>query len=317
MEQLRGLYPPIAAYDSGWLDTGDGHRIYWELSGNPHGKPALFLHGGPGGGISPSHRQLFDPQRYNVLLFDQRGCGRSKPHASLENNTTWHLVADIEKLRQMAGFDQWLVLGGSWGATLALAYAQTYPQQVSEMVLRGVFTLRQQELNWYYQDGASHIFPDKWARVLSILSEDERKDVIAAYHQRLTSTDRQIQLEAARLWSLWEGETVTLLPSSAAAAFGEDEFALAFARIENHYFTHQGFLTSDDQLLKNVPLIRHIPAVIIHGRYDMVCQLQNAWDLAQAWPEAQLQIVEGAGHSANEPGIQHHIILATDHFAGK
>lgn len=317
MEQLRGLYPPIDAYDSGWLDTGDGHQIYWELSGNPQGKPALFLHGGPGGGISPSHRRLFDPQRYNVLLFDQRGCGRSKPHVSLENNTTWHLVDDIERLRQMVGIDQWLVLGGSWGATLALAYAQTYPQQVSEMVLRGVFTLRQQELNWYYQDGASHIFPDKWAQVLSILSAEERKNVIAAYRQRLTSSDRQIQLEAAKLWSLWEGETVTLLPSSAAATFGEDEFALAFARIENHYFTHQGFLTSDDQLLKNVPLIRHIPAVIIHGRYDMVCRLQNAWDLAEAWPEAQLQIVEGAGHSTNEPGIQHHVILATDRFAGK
>ena len=204
MEQLRGLYPPLAAYDSGWLDTGDGHRIYWELSGNPNGKPAVFIHGGPGGGISPHHRQLFDPERYKVLLFDQRGCGRSRPHASLDNNTTWHLVADIERLRDMAGVDQWLVFGGSWGSTLALAYAQTHPERVSEMVLRGIFTLRKQELHWYYQDGASRFFPDKWARVLSILSDDERKDVIAAYRQRLTSADPQVQLEAAKLWSVWE-----------------------------------------------------------------------------------------------------------------
>ena len=317
MEQLRGLYPPLAAYDSGWLDTGDGHRIYWELSGNPNGKPAVFIHGGPGGGISPHHRQLFDPERYKVLLFDQRGCGRSRPHASLDNNTTWHLVADIERLREMAGVDQWLVFGGSWGSTLALAYAQTHPERVSEMVLRGIFTLRKQELHWYYQDGASRFFPDKWERVLSILSDEERKDVIAAYRQRLTSADPQVQLEAAKLWSVWEGETVTLLPSRESASFGEDDFALAFARIENHYFTHLGFLESDDQLLRNVPLIRHIPAVIVHGRYDMACQVQNAWDLAKAWPEAELHIVEGAGHSYDEPGILHQLMIATDRFAGK
>lgn len=317
MEQLRGLYPPLAAYDSGWLDTGDGHRIYWELSGNPNGKPAVFIHGGPGGGISPHHRQLFDPERYKVLLFDQRGCGRSRPHASLDNNTTWHLVADIERLREMAGVDQWLVFGGSWGSTLALAYAQTHPERVSEMVLRGIFTLRKQELHWYYQDGASRFFPDKWERVLSILSDEERKDVIAAYRQRLTSADPQVQLEAAKLWSVWEGETVTLLPSRESASFGEDDFALAFARIENHYFTHLGFLESDDQLLRNVPLIRHIPAVIVHGRYDMACKVQNAWDLAKAWPEAELHIVEGAGHSYDEPGILHQLMIATDRFAGK
>ncbi|WP_072271457.1 prolyl aminopeptidase, partial [Serratia marcescens] len=231
------------------------------------------------------------PERYKVLLFDQRGCGRSRPHASLDNNTTWHLVADIERLREMAGVDQWLVFGGSWGSTLALAYAQTHPERVSEMVLRGIFTLRKQELHWYYQDGASRFFPDKWERVLSILSDEERKDVIAAYRQRLTSADPQVQLEAAKLWSVWEGETVTLLPSRESASFGEDDFALAFARIENHYFTHLGFLESDDQLLRNVPLIRHIPAVIVHGRYDMACQVQNAWDLAKAWPEAELHIV--------------------------
>lgn len=317
MEQLRGLYPAYEPYDSGLLDTGDGHQIYWELCGNPEGKPAVFIHGGPGGGIAPYHRQLFNPTKYKVLLFDQRGCGRSKPHASLDNNTTWYLVDDIERLRKMAGVDKWLIFGGSWGSTLALAYGETHPDRVSEMVLRGIFTLRKKELYWYYQDGASRFFPDKWQRVLSILSPEEQGDVIAAYRQRLTSPDKAVQLEAAKIWSLWEGETVTLLPTKSSASFGEDDFALAFARIENHYFTHMGFLDSDNQLLDNVTRIRHIPAVIIHGRYDMACQPQNAWDLAQAWPEAELHLVEGAGHSFDEPGILHQLILATDKFARK
>ncbi|CNE96682.1 prolyl aminopeptidase [Yersinia nurmii] len=315
MGQLRGLYPAYEPYDSGWLETGDGHSIYWELCGNPQGKPAVFIHGGPGGGIAPYHRQLFDPTQYKVMLFDQRGCGQSKPHASLDNNTTWHLVEDIERLREMAGVGQWLVFGGSWGSTLALAYAQKHPERVSEMVLRGIFTLRREELLWYYQDGASRFFPDKWQRVLSILSEEEQKDVIAAYRKRLTSPDRAVQLEAAKLWSLWEGETVTLLPTKSSASFGEDDFALAFARIENHYFTHNGFLTHDNQLLDDVPLIRHIPTVIVHGRYDMACQVKNAWDLAHRWPEAKLHIVEGAGHSFDEPGILHQLMIATDNFA--
>ncbi|HIE3547993.1 TPA: prolyl aminopeptidase [Yersinia enterocolitica] len=317
MEQLRGLYPAYEPYDSGLLDTGDGHQIYWELCGNPKGKPAIFIHGGPGGGIAPYHRQLFNPAEYKVLLFDQRGCGRSKPHASLDNNTTWHLVGDIERLRQMAGVDKWLIFGGSWGSTLALAYGETHPERVSEMVLRGIFTLRKKELDWYYQDGASRFFPDKWQRVLSILSPEEQGNVIAAYRKRLTSSDKAVQLEAAKIWSLWEGETVTLLPAKNAASFGEDDFALAFARIENHYFTHFGFLDNDNQLLDNIERIRHIPAVIIHGRYDMACRPQNAWDLAKAWPEAELHIVEGAGHSFDEPGILHQLILATDKFARK
>ncbi|AJI93636.1 prolyl aminopeptidase [Yersinia ruckeri] len=315
MGQLRGLYPAYEPYNSGWLDTGDGHRLYWELCGNPNGKPAVFLHGGPGGGIAPYHRQLFDPTKYKVLLFDQRGCGRSTPHASLDNNTTWHLVADIERLREMADVDKWLVFGGSWGSTLALAYAQTHSDRVSEMVLRGIFTLRKEELLWYYQDGTSRFFPDKWQSMLSILSEEECHDVIAAYRKRLTSPDRAVQLEAAKIWSLWEGETVTLLPTKSSASFGDDDFALAFARIENHYFTHQGFLKYDTQLLDNVVQIRHIPAVIVHGRYDMACQVQNAWDLAQRWPEAELHIVEGAGHSFDEPGILHQLMLTMDRFA--
>lgn len=315
MPKLKGLYPPLEAYASGMLDTGDGHQIYWERSGNPEGKPAVFLHGGPGGGCSSVHRQLFDPNDYDVMLFDQRGCGRSKPHASLDNNTTWHLVEDIERLRKLAGVEKWLVFGGSWGSTLALAYAETHPERVSEMVLRGIFTLRKQELTWYYQDGASRFFPEKWQRILSILDDEERKDVIAAYRARLTSADLAVQLEAAKIWSLWEGETVTLMPAEDSSSFGEDDFALAFARIENHYFTHLGFLDSDDQLLRNVDRIRHIPAVIVHGRYDMACQVQNAWDLAQIWPEAELHIIEGAGHSFDEPGILDQLIRTNQRFA--
>ncbi|MBC8943947.1 MULTISPECIES: prolyl aminopeptidase [Xenorhabdus] len=317
MTELRKLYPAYDAYKTGYLDTGDGHQIYWELCGNPEGKPAVFIHGGPGGGIANYHRQLFDPEHYHVMLFDQRGCGRSKPHASLENNTTWHLVDDIERLRQQMGVDKWLVFGGSWGSTLSLAYAQKHPNSVSELVLRGIFLLRPQELQWYYQEGASRFFPEKWERTLSILSEEECTDVIKAYNKRLTSNDLAVQLEAARLWSTWEGETVTLLPSEHADSFAEEQFALAFARIENHYFINNGFIDETQQLLDHVDVIRHIPAVIIHGRYDMACQLQNAWDLAKSWPEAEFYIVEGAGHSFDEPGILHQLITATDKFIGK
>ncbi|CDG21169.1 Proline iminopeptidase [Xenorhabdus poinarii G6] len=317
MTEHRKLYPAYDAYQTGYLDTGEGHQIYWELCGNPKGKPAVFLHGGPGGEIANYHRQLFDPERYHIMLFDQRGCGRSTPHASLENNTTWHLVADIERLRQFMGVEKWLVFGGSWGSTLSLAYAEKHPNSVSELVLRGIFLLRPQELHWYYQEGASRFFPEKWERTLSILSEEERSDVITAYHKRLTSEDLHVQLEAARLWSLWEGETVTLLPSTSSDFFSENHFALAFARIENHYFINHGFIDETQQLLDHIDVIRHIPAVIIHGRYDMVCQVQNAWDLAKAWPEAELCIVEGAGHSFDETGILHQLIRATDKFVGK
>lgn len=315
MPQSRTLYPTIEPYASGLMESSDGHHVYWERCGNPRGKPAVFLHGGPGSGCKAVHRRLFDPERYDVLLFDQRGCGRSLPHASLDNNTTWHLVEDIERLRDMTGARQWLVFGGSWGSALALAYAQRHPERVSELVLRGIFTLRQQELDWYYKNGACHVFPDKWERVLSILFEHEHHDVIAAYRKRLTSDSREKQLQAAKLWSLWEGETIKLLPTPQSTSFGEDDFALAFARIENHYFTHHGFLECDDQLLRDIPRIRHIPCAIIHGRYDLVCPLQNAWDLSKAWPEAELIIVEGAGHAFSEPGILHELIGVTDRFA--
>ena len=315
MTQMRGLYPELEPYRSGHLDTGDGHQVYWELCGNPEGKPVVFLHGGPGGGCNENHRRLFDPRRYRILLFDQRGCGRSMPHAGLDHNTTWDLVADIERLRAMTGADKWQVFGGSWGSTLALAYAEKHPDRVSELVLRGIFMVRRWELLWFYQHGASLFFPDKWARVLSILAPEEHADVMGAYRRRLTDSDPAKQLEAARLWSIWEGETVHLLPNEASAAFGEDHFALAFARIENHYFMNQGFMDADEQLLRDAHRIRHIPTTIVHGRYDMCCPVQNAWDLAKVLPDARLQIIEGAGHAYDEPGILDALIRASDGYA--
>ena len=315
MTELRGLYPECEPYRSGRLETGDGHQVYWELCGNPDGKPVVFLHGGPGGGCNANHRRLFDPQRYRILLFDQRGCGRSTPHAGLDHNTTWDLVADIERLRKMTGAEKWQVFGGSWGSTLALAYAETHPDCVSELVLRGIFMVRRWELLWFYQHGASLFFPDKWERVLSILALEEHGDVMGAYRKRLTDPDPAKQLKAARLWSVWEGETVHLLPNEASASFGEDHFALAFARIENHYFMNRGFLDADDQLLRDAHRIQHIPTTIVHGRYDMCCPVQNAWELSKALPDATLQIVEGAGHAYDEPGILDALIRATDGYA--
>ncbi len=314
-EVLRGMYPPIEPYETGLLDVGGGHRIYWELCGNPAGKPAVFLHGGPGGGCSAEHRRLFDPARYKILLFDQRGCGRSAPHGRLEANTTWHLVDDIEALRQMAGVDKWLVYGGSWGSTLALAYAQRFPARVSEMILRGIFTLRRAELLWYYQDGASWLFPDKWERFVRPVPENERGDMISAYHKLLNGDDKAAQMEAARAWSLWEGETITLMPDEGLARdFAEDEFALTFARIENHYFVHGGFF-DEGQLLENVHRLRSVPCTIIQGRYDAATPARTAWDLHKAWPEAVFHLVPDAGHAYNEAGILHHTIEATDRYA--
>ena len=313
---MRSLYPPIEPFASGHLDVGDGHRIYWERCGTPGAKPAVFLHGGPGGGFSPEHRRLFDPARYDLLLFDQRGCGQSTPHASLDANTTWHLVADIERLRAMMGVDQWLVFGGSWGSTLALAYAQTHRAQVSELVLRGIFTIRQSEIDWYYQEGASRIYPDKWERFVVPVPETERGDLVAAYRQLLTGDDPAARLAAARAWSVWEGETVRLLPDPALSAVHDaDDFALAFARIENHYFTHRGWL-DDGQLIANAAILADIPGVIIHGRYDMACPAETAWALHKAWPQARFELIEGAGHAYNEPGILDALIRATDGFAG-
>jgi proline iminopeptidase len=315
--ELRGLYPPIEPYDSGMLEVGDGHSVYWEMCGNPDGKPAVFLHGGPGGGFNANQRRLFDPARYRVLLFDQRGCGKSRPHAELEANTTWHLVADIERLRELMGVEKWLVFGGSWGSALALAYAEKHPQRASELVLRGIFTLRRFELEWYYQHGASLIFPDKWERFLKPIPEAERGDPIAAYRKRLTHPDANIRIEAAQAWSRWEGETITLLPDPLLAAeFGEEDYAVAFARIENHYFVHGGWL-DEGQLIRDAHRLRAIPGVIVQGRYDVACPPVTAWDLHRAWPEAEFHIADGAGHAYSEPSILHHLISATDRFAGE
>ena len=312
---MRILYPPIEPYASGHLDVGDGHHVYWERCGTPGAKPAVFLHGGPGGGFSPDHRRLFDPARYDLLLFDQRGCGRSTPHASLDANSTWHLVADIERLRALVGVDQWLVFGGSWGSTLALTYAQTHPARVSELVLRGIFTIRQAEIDWYYQEGASRIYPDKWERFIAPVPEAERGAMVAAYRRLLTGDDPATRIAAARAWSVWEGETVRLLPDPALSAVHDaDDFALAFARIENHYFVHRGWL-DEGQLIANAALLADIPGVIIHGRYDMACPAETAWALHKAWPQARFELIEGAGHAYNEPGILDALIRATDEFA--
>ena len=312
---MRGLYPAIEPYRTGYLDVGEGHRLYWEQCGNPEGKPAVFLHGGPGAGCSPDHRRLFDPEIYNILLFDQRGCGRSTPHASLEANTTWHLVADIERLREAARVEKWLVFGGSWGSTLALAYAQAHPDRASELVLRGIFTFRQMELDWFFQSGASYLFPDQWESYLAPIPEAERGDLVAAYHRRLTSEDPAVQLEAAKAWSGWEGATITLLPDpKLLEEHMSDSFAIAIARIENHFMVHRGWL-EEGQLIRDVGRIRHIPGVIVQGRYDACTPPVTAWDLHRAWPEADLHIIPDAGHSFNQPGILDRLVRATDQFA--
>jgi len=313
----RTLYPPIEPYRSGMLDVGDGHRLYWEQCGNPEGKPVVFLHGGPGAGCSPEHRRQFDPERYNILLFDQRGCGRSTPYASLEANTTWHLVADIERLREMAGHDRWMVYGGSWGSTLSLAYAQSHPGRTTELILRGIFTFRQTELDWLYKYGASEIFPDKWEEFVGLIPEAERDDLVAAYNGRLIGDDKAAQLAAAKGWSKWEAETVTLLPHpEVIAEFTGDEFAIAIARIENHYMINRGWL-EEGQLIANAGRLKDIPGVIVQGRYDCCTPPAAAWDLHRAWPEAELVIVPDGGHLYNEPGVLDGLIRATDRFADR
>jgi proline iminopeptidase len=314
-QQRRSLYPEIEPYDVGKLQVSDLHTLYYEQSGNPNGKPVVFLHGGPGGGTNPKCRRFFDPAIYRIVLFDQRGCGKSTPHAELTDNTTWHLVADIERLREHLGITRWQVFGGSWGSTLSLTYAQTHPDKVSELVLRGIFMLRRWELEWFYQKGCDALYPDAWEAFLAAIPEAERGDLMSAYHRRLTSPDPQVRLNAARAWSVWEGATSFLRQDEAYInSSGEDEFALAFARIECHYFVHGGFLEHDDQLLRNVDRIRRIPAVIVQGRYDVVCPMRSAWDLHRAWPEADLRVVQDAGHSAFEPGIAHELLEATDRF---
>ncbi len=314
----RTYYPPIEPHRTGRLRVSGGHELYWEECGNPSGKPVVFVHGGPGGGTDARQRRFFDPAAYRIVLFDQRGCGKSTPFASLDENTTWHLVADMELLREQLGIATWQVFGGSWGSTLALAYAQTHPARVTELVLRGIFMLRKWEIDWFYQDGASHLFPDAWEKYLEPIPEAERGDLLSAYYRRLLSPDAAVRARAAKAWSTWEGRTSYLLPNDAyLAKTGEDAFADAFARIECHYFMHHGWLDGARALLANVDRIRKIPAVIVQGRYDVVCPLESAWALHRAWPEAELKIVEDAGHAAHEPGILHELITATDRFRAR
>lgn len=311
----RTLYPTIEPYASGYLRVSDEHELYYEECGNPQGKPAVFVHGGPGAGCDLRARRFFDPDAYRIILFDQRGCGRSRPQASLIDNTTWHLVADMEKLRKHLGIDKWLVFGGSWGSTLALAYSQTHPQRVSEIVVRGIFMLSQFELRWFYQEGASALFPDYWQNYVEAIPLQERGDMIQAFYKRLTSEDRATRVKAARAWSIWEGATSYLhVNEENVHRWGEEDFAITVARIECHYFVNRGFLDSEDQLLKNVERIRNIPAVIVQGRYDVICPMQTAWALHKAWPEAEFHIVPDAGHSAFEAGNTHELVSATDRF---
>lgn len=312
---MKILYSVIEPYDVGRLKVSPVHELYYEQCGNPGGKPAVFLHGGPGGGIVPDYRRYFDPDIYRVILFDQRGSGQSTPHASLEENTTWDLVADIERLREHLGIERWQVFGGSWGSTLALAYAETHPEHVTELVLRGIFLCRPQEIKWFYQEGASAIFADVWEEYLKVIPEAERSDMVSAYHKRLTSDDDAARLEAARAWSIWEGSTSKLFfDSDSIEKFADPEFALAFARIECHYFMNNSFFPTENYLIENVGGIRQIPAVIVQGRYDVVCPMTSAWDLHRAWPEAELRIIQDAGHSISEPGIIDALIDATDRF---
>ncbi|SIP92590.1 prolyl aminopeptidase Serine peptidase. MEROPS family S33 [Rhizobium sp. RU35A] len=317
MSELRSYYPEIEPYETGMLDVGDGHSIYWERVGTKGAKPVVFLHGGPGGGCNANQRRVFDPSLYDVLLFDQRGCGRSTPHASLEANTTWHLVADIERLRQMIGVERWMVFGGSWGSTLALAYSETHPDRVTELLVRGVYTLTKAELDWYYQFGVSEMYPDRWEQFVAPVPESERHEMMAAYHRRLTGTDEAEKLRFAKAWSQWEGATISLVPNPRQIdSFGEDHYAIAFARIENHYFMHAGWL-EEGQLLRDAHKLQGIPGVIVHGRYDMPCPLKYAWELSKRWTDGELTIVEAAGHALTEPGILDQLIRATDRFAGK
>jgi proline iminopeptidase len=318
MARSRALYPSSRPFQKGRLRVSDLHELYYEQCGNPQGKPAVFLHGGPGGGVNAGMRRFFNPERYHIVLFDQRGCGASRPHAELRENTTWDLVGDIEKLRTHLGIERWLVFGGSWGSTLALAYAERHPERVTELVLRGIFLLRRSELEWFYQNplGAGSIFPDLWEQFVAVIPPAERGEMMQAYYRRLTSDDAATRATAARAWSTWEGATSFLrINPDFVAKFENPEFAAAFARIEAHYFVNGGFLEQDDQLLRDVGRLRNIPAVIVQGRYDMVCPLRSAWDLHRAWPEADFRIVPDAGHSAFESGITRALVAATDGFA--
>jgi len=317
LNNFFSLYENTEPYSSGYLEI-DNHKIFYEECGNPHGKPAVFLHGGPGGGGSAKVRGFFNPELFRVVIFDQRGCGRSEPHGSLENNTTWDLVKDIEELKNKLNIEKWLVFGGSWGSTLSLAYAQTYPDSVSELVLRGIFMLRKKELDWFYQDGASRIFPEAWEEFLRPIDEEDRANLMDAYYKIFIGDNEKKKMEAAIAWSKWEGSVSTLSHKpEMISSYSESKFALAFALIENHYFVNKGFLEDENQLISpnSIDKIRHIPAKIVQGRYDIVCPMETAWELSKNWPEAELIIAPSSGHSAFEEEITHELINAVQEFA--
>jgi len=313
---VPGLFKEIEPFDSGRLQVDDLHSVYYEQCGNPGGKPAIFVHGGPGGGANPIHRRFWDPTVYRIVLFDQRGCGRSSPHAELRNNTTWDLVEDMERIREHLDIERWQLFGGSWGSTLSLVYAEQYPHRVTEMILRGIFLLRRREIEWYYQEGASRIFPEAWAKYLEPIPEEERDDLVGAYYRRLTSVNREERIAAARAWSMWEGSTSRLVPDpELIERTGDAAFAEAFARIECHYFINGGFFQDEDHLLANIERIAHIPAVIVQGRYDIVCPAESAYQLHKAWPKSELTVAAKSGHSALEPEITEHLVAATQKFS--
>ena len=316
MSDMLKLFPAIEPFNTGYMERGC-HEIYYEQCGNPDGKPAVFLHGGPGGGGSTTVRRFFNPESYHIVIFDQRGCGRSKPHGCLEQNTTWDLVEDIEALKNKLGFEKWLVFGGSWGSTLSLAYSQTYPKSVSEMVLRGIFMLRKKELDWFYQEGASNIFPEAWEKFLEPIDISQRDDLMSAYHEIFKSDNTEKKLNAAIAWSRWEGSTSSLSYNpDMADSFSDPRFALAFALIENHYFVNKGFLEHENQLIESgIDIIRNIPTTIVQGRYDIVCPMTTAWELSKNWPEANLIVAPSSGHTAFEKEITHELIKATEEFA--
>ena len=313
---VQYLYPPIDPFDQRMMDVGQGHRIYMEQCGNPDGIPVVVLHGGPGGGCSPAMRRYFDPAVYRVILFDQRGCGRSRPHAAVKNNTTWHLVDDIEAIRDALEIDTWIVFGGSWGATLSLIYAQTHPDHVSQLVLRGVFLMTQSELDWFYGGGAGKFWPEVWARFEQLIPEGERDDLIAAYHRRLFSGDMPLETRYARAWSAWENALASI-HSNGNGGEAPGEYARACARLENHYFINAGFLEFDGQILAHMDRIAHIPGVIVQGRYDIICPPESAYSIANVWPACDLKMVTNAGHALSEPGISAELVRAMDRIAAQ
>ena len=309
------LFPEIAPHHTRMLPVSDRHTLYVEECGNPDGVPIVFIHGGPGGGISPRQRRFYDPAHYRIVLFDQRGCGQSTPFADLTDNTTWDLVADMELIRAALGIDRWIVFGGSWGSTLGLAYTETHPERVSGLILRGIFLARRADIRWLYQEGSSNLYPDAWEEYLAPIPPDERADLVAAYHRRLTGDDEATRLRAAAAWSKWEGATSFLIPQEQSIEEStQPQRALPLARIECHYFRHNSFFATDNWLLENIHRVRHIPGVIIHGRYDLVCPLKNAWDLHRAWPEAGFHIIPDAGHGGMEPGTMRRLLQATEDF---